>query len=328
MKAPGCLQIFALESTAEFGAQVAHGIGLKLSHLEERTFEDGEYKLRPLDSVSGDDIYVVQSLHAGPTLSADDKLNRLLFFIAALKDAGAVRVTAVTPYLCYARKDRRTKWQDPLTLGYVARLFEALAADRIVTIDVHNDAAFENAFRCRTINLTAVPLYVQYVKELHEEKLCVVSPDPGGVKRAEFFREALEAACGFPVTKGIVDKHRSEGRVTGELFAGDVSNRTALILDDLISSGGTLLRAAKAARANGAKRVIALATHGLFMSGATESLSDPAIERIVVTDCVPGFRIGEHAVRLKIDTLPAAQLFSDAVGRLHEERDLRDLLVF
>jgi ribose-phosphate pyrophosphokinase len=321
------LKIFALESTAEFGAEVAHGLAVKLSPLEERTFEDGEYKLRPLDVVAGSDVYVVQSLHAGPSLSADDKLNRLLFFISVLKDAGAARVTAVTPYLCYARKDRRTKWQDPLTLRYVAQMFEASGADGIVVMDIHNDAAFENAFRRRTINLTAAPLFVEYAKELREEKLCVVSPDPGGVKRAEFFREALESSLNIPVTKAIVDKHRSEGRVTGELFVGDVSDRVALVVDDLISSGGTLLRASKAARAHGAKRVIALATHGLFMTGATESLGDPAIDRIVVTDSVPRFRIGEHPLRLKIDVLPAARLFSDAIGRLHEERDLKDLLV-
>lgn len=321
------LQIFALESTVDFGTEVARGGGMKLSPLEERTFEDGEYKVRPLELVSGRDVYVIQSLHAGPTLSADDKLNRLLFFIAALKDAGAARVTAVTPYLSYARKDRRTKWQDPLSLRYVAKLFEAMGADRVMVMDVHNDSAFQSVFRCRTLNLTAAPLFIDYVRTLREEHLCVVSPDPGGVKRAEFFREALEGAFGFPVAKGIVDKHRSEGRVTGELFAGDVAGCTALILDDLISSGGTLLRAAKAARANGAKQVIALATHGLFMSGATEALNDPAIDRIAVTDCIPRFRIREHPVRLKIDVLAAAPLFSDAIGRLHEERDLKDLFV-
>ncbi len=319
--------IFALGSTATFGADVARLRGSELCPLEERTFEDGEYKLRPLEAVSDGDVYVVQSLHSGPELSADDKLNRLLFFIGALKDAGATRVTAVAPYLCYARKDRRTKWQDPLTLRYLAQLFEAVGTDRVVTIDVHNDAAFQNAFRCNTVNLTAVPLFLEYAKGLGDDRLCVISPDPGGVKRAEKFREALEAACGFAVAKAMIDKHRSEGRVTGELLVGDVSGRTALIVDDLISSGGTLLRAAKAARVNGATRVVALATHGLFMKGAAEALGDCAIDRVVVTDCVPGFRIGDHPVRQKIDIVGATGLFCEAITRLHDGRDLKDLYV-
>ncbi len=320
-------QVFALQASAEFGGEIARGLGLKLAQHEERTFEDGEYKLRPLEVVAGNDVYVVQSLHAGPALSADDKLNRLLFFIAALKDAGAARVTAVTSYLCYARKDRRTKWQDPVTLRYVASLFEAVGTDAIVAMDVHNDAAFQNAFRCRTISLTAAPLFVEHIRALGEDNFCVVSPDPGGVKRAEYFREALEQAVGVPVAKAMVDKHRSEGRVTGDLIVGEVSGRTVLIVDDLVSSGGTLLRAAKSARASGARRVIALATHGLFMSGAADTLADPAIDRLAVTDCVPCFRIDEHPVRLKIDMLAAAELFAKAIARLHEGRDLRDLSV-
>ena len=327
MSAPDRLQLFALEATAEFGAEIARGLGLKASRHEERTFEDGEYKVRALEAVAGNDVYVVQSLHGGPRLSADDKLNRLLFFVAALKDAGARRVTAVTPYLCYARKDRRTKWQDPVTLRYVASLFEAVRTDALLAMDVHNDAAFDNAFRCRSIGLKAEPLFVRYAKSLSAERLCVVSPDPGGVKRAELFREALEKALGSAVTKGIVDKHRSEGKVSGDLFAGDVAGRTALIVDDLISSGGTLLRAARAVRANGAQGVVAVATHGLFMSGAAEALSDPAIDRVVVTDCVPRFRIGEHPVRLKIDVIPSAALFAAAIARLHEDRGLDDLAV-
>ena len=108
------------------------------------------------------DVYVVQSLHGGPSESANDKLCRLLFFIGALKDAGAARVTAVVPYLCYARKDRRTKPHDPVITRYVAGLFEAVGADRVVTLDVHNPVAFENAFRCRTITATAAPLFVDY----------------------------------------------------------------------------------------------------------------------------------------------------------------------
>jgi ribose-phosphate pyrophosphokinase len=321
------LRLFALNATAELGGSIAARLGTPLSRHEEREFEDGEHKARPLDPVAGADVFVVQSLHGGPEASANDKLCRLLFFIGALKDAGAADVTAVVPYLCYARKDRRTKPGDPVTTRYVAAMFEAAGADAVVALEVHNPAAFENAFRCRTVTLTAAPLFVDHVSRLKDEKLCVVSPDTGGAKRAELFREALEAARRQPIGKAFADKHRSAGVVTGDLFVGDAAGATALIIDDLIATGGTLMRAAKAARAAGARRVIALAAHGLFMKGAAEALADPALERIVVTDAVPAFRLPPGATRDKLVMLPSAPLLAEAIARLHEGRPLTDLLV-
>jgi ribose-phosphate pyrophosphokinase len=307
---------------------VAHALGHALAAHEERDFEDGEHKVRPLDSVRDADVYVIQSLHGGPSESANDKLCRLLFFIGTLKDAGAARVTAVVPYLCYARKDRRTKPNDPVTTRYMAGLFESVGTDAIVTLEVHNPAAFENAFRCRTVTLTAAPLFVDYVKSLSHDRLSVVSPDPGGVKRAELFREALETAVGRPVGKAFADKHRSAGIVTGDLFVGDVAGATTLIIDDLISTGNTLLRAARAAHKAGASRVIALVTHGLFMQGAAEVIADPAIERFVVTDAVPPFRLGPGVARDKIEFISAAPLLAETIRRLHAGQSLTELLVF
>jgi ribose-phosphate pyrophosphokinase len=323
------LRLFALRATDGLGREIAEALALPLAAHEERDFEDGEHKTRPLDNVRGADVYVVQSLHGGPVESTNDKLCRLLFFIGALKDAGASRVTAVAPYLCYARKDRRTKPSDPVTTRYVASLFEAVGTDVIVTLEVHNPAAFENAFRCPAIALTAAPLFVDYCRALSSgASLCVVSPDPGGVKRAELFREALEAAIGRPVGKGFAEKHRSAGVVTGDLFVGDVAGATALVIDDLISTGGTLVRAARAARQGGARQVIALVTHGLFMSGAAAAIADPAVDRLVVTDTVPPFRLGADAPRDKIDTVHAAPLLAETIRRLHDGRALTDLMVF
>lgn len=321
-------RFFALKATAGLGQDIAASLGQPLSLHEERSFEDGEHKSRPLEGVAGADVYVLQSLHAGPDESANDKLCRLLFFVGALKDAGAARITALTPYLCYARKDRRTKFHDPVTTRYVATLFEAMRTDTIVTLDVHNPVAFENAFRCQTIALTAAPLFVDHIKALKDGKLSVISPDPGGVKRAELFRQALERAVGVAVGKGFVDKHRSSGKLTGDLFAGDTQGATALIIDDLVSTGHTLLRAANAARLAGARRVIALVTHGLFMPGSIDVVRDPAIDRFVVTDSVPLFRLGADPVREKIDVLSCAGLFATTIQRLHEGRSLDDLLVF
>jgi ribose-phosphate pyrophosphokinase len=323
------LRLFALKATAELGSDIAAALGQPLAAHEERDFEDGEHKTRPLDGVAGCDVFVVQSLHGGPAESASDKLVRLLFFIGALKDAGAARVTALTPYLAYARKDRRTKPNDPVTTRYVAQMFEAVGTDAVVALDVHNPAAFENAFRIRTVALTAAPLFVDYAKRLAEagDKLSVVSPDPGGVKRAELLRETLESEIGRPVGKGFAEKHRSAGVVSGDMFVGEVEGATVLVVDDLISTGGTLLRAAKAARKAGAKKVIALVTHGLFMPGATQVIADAAIDRFVVTDSMPPFRL-DAAARAKIDTLQVAPLLAETVRHLHAGRALTDLLVF
>jgi ribose-phosphate pyrophosphokinase len=321
------LCLFALRETDELGAAVAAALGRPLAAHEEREFEDGEHKIRPLDTVRGADVFVLHSLHSGPQQSANDKLCRLLFFIGALKDAGAARVTALTPYLCYARKDRRTKLNDPVATRYVASLFEAVGVDAVVTLDVHNPAAFENAFRCPTVALTAAPLFIDYAKALATEKLCVVSPDTGGAKRADLLHEALEAALGRSVGKGFAEKRRSAGVVSGDLFVGEVEGATTLIIDDLISTGGTLVRAARAARRAGATRVVALVSHGLFMPGAEAALADPAIDRLVVTDSVPAFRLGAGAARDKLDILPVGPLLAEAVRRLHAGDTLSDLLV-
>ncbi len=325
---PVHVRLFALDATAQLGAAVAQALARPLTPHEERSFEDGEHKARPLEGVGETDCYVIQSLHGGPEESANDKLCRLLFFIGALKDAGAARVTAIAPYLCYARKDRRTKPFDPVTTRYVAAMFEAVGADRVVTLEVHNPSAFENAFRRRAVTLSAAPLMLDVALRFEAEPLCVLSPDPGGAKRAELFREALEAAVGRPVGKAFADKHRSAGVLSGDLLVGDVGDATVLVVDDLISTGATLVRAARAARQAGAKRVVALAAHGLFMPGAAEILADPAIERVAVTDSVPPFRLTSSHVSAKLEVVPCAPLLAAAIARLATGAPLTDLLVF
>ncbi len=326
----GRLQLFAMKGSEALGAAIAETLGCAVSVHEERDFEDGEHKVRPLETVAGRDVYVVHSLHGGPVESPNDKLCRLLFFIGALRDAGAEKVTAVVPYLCYARKDRRTKTNDPVTIRYVAALFEAVGTNAIVTLEVHNEAAFENAFRCRTVALTAAPLFIERFKATipHNDKICVISPDLGGGKRADLLREALEAAIERSVTKAFVEKHRSAGVVSGDLFVGDVEGATGIIIDDLISTGGTLVRAAKAARAHGASKIIACVAHGLFMPGSEKTLADPAIDRIMALDAVPPFRLGSGPVRDKLEMIPAAPLLAEAIRRIHDHSALTDLLVF
>jgi len=208
----GGIQLFALNESRELGARVAAALGQPLATHEERGFEDGEHKARPLQSVRGADVFVLQSLYGGPELSVNDKLCRLLFFIGALKDASARRVTAVLPYLCYARKDRKSKPRDPVTTRYVARLLESVGTDRVVTLDVHNLAAYQNAFRCAADHLDAMRLFVEHFVPLAARaEVTVVSPDLGGVKRAEEFRQALSRRLGREAGGAFLEKYRSAG---------------------------------------------------------------------------------------------------------------------
>jgi ribose-phosphate pyrophosphokinase len=319
--------LFALEASRELGEKVAARLGVPLARHEERGFEDGEHKTRPLVSVRGHDVYVLQSLHGEARESPNDKLCRLLFFVGALKDAAAARVTVVAPYLCYARKERRTKSRDPVTTRYVASLFEAVGTDRIVTLDVHNVAAFQNAFRSPTEHLEAKSLFVQhFVPLLAGREAAVVSPDAGGFKRAEAFRAALERALARPVPTVFLAKLRSAGVVSGEAVVGEVAGRVAVVLDDLIATGTTLIRAARACRERGAAEVHAAATHGLFLGGARELLSEPALRQVVVTGSVPPLRVDPELARGKLVVLDLAPLLAAAIERLHDDGSIVELL--
>ena len=321
------LQLFAPTATRELGERVAVSLGLPLSPLEERSFEDGEHKIRPLASVRGRDVYVLQSLHGGPVESPNDKLCRLLFFVGALRDAGAARVTVVAPYLCYSRKERRTKPRDPVTTRYVAALIEAVGTDRFVTLDVHNLAAFQNAFRCPTEHLEAKGLFAaRLAPALGDRDVVVVSPDAGGFKRADRFRESLARKLGRAVAMAFLEKKRSEGVVSGEEVVGRVDGRIAILFDDLISTGTTLCRAARACRERGAVEIWAVASHGLFMGGAAELMSDPAVTRLMVTDSVPPFRLDAARVRDRLEVVEIAPLLAAAVDRLHEGGSIVELV--
>lgn len=321
------LRLFALDASAAFGQDVARALGVALAAHEERDFEDGEHKSRPLVSVREADAFVIHSLYGEPGRGVDQKLCRLLFFIGCLKDAGAARVTAVIPYLCYARKDRRTQPRDPVTTRYVAALIEAVGVDRVVALDVHNPVAFENAFRCPTVHLEARGLFARHFAAcLGSEAVAVVSPDAGGAKRAEALRRSLGAMLGRPVGGALVEKYRALGVVTGEAFAGDVRDKVAIIVDDLVSTGGTLQRAAAACRAHGASAVYAAATHGLFVGDAARQLADPGLRQLVVTNSVPPFRLAQGPVTEKLVVLDVAPLVAEAIRRLHEGGSIAELL--
>lgn len=321
--------LFAPKTSQQFGETVAQQLGISLAEHEERDFEDGEHKIRPLTGVREEDVYVVESLYAEQTLTVNDKLCRLLFLLGAIRDAGAKRVTAVVPYLCYARKDRKTKTRDPLTTRYVAQLLEAVGVDRVVTIDVHNLAAFQNAFRIPTVHLEAAFLLVDHFAEQSREGgLAVVSPDSGGMKRANRLRELLMERFEQDIPLAMMEKYRSQGVVSGDLFAGQVEGRTAIVVDDLISSGTTLARTAAALRERGARTVHAAATHALLVGDAGKVLADDAFEQIIITNTVPPFRIEGQPAEKKLVVLDAAPLLARAIRRLHEGKPVEGESLF
>jgi ribose-phosphate pyrophosphokinase len=322
------LHLFALETAHDLGRNVSAKLGVPISPHEEREFEDGEHKTRPLVSVRGSDVYVVESLYGDARRSVNDKLARLLFFLGALRDASAGRITTVVPYLAYARKDRKTKSRDPVTTRYLAALFEAVGIDRIVVLDVHNQAAYQNAFRCRTEHLEARSLFARAIASRggSDREIVVLSPDAGGVKRAEAFRQQLERTLGVAIGSAFMEKRRSAGVVSGEALVGSVEGRDVVAIDDLISTGTTLVRAARECRNLGARSFLAAATHGLFTRDAGRALAEPAIDEVLLTDSVPPFRLDPDLLERKVRVLDVSGLLAEAVRRIHEGGSLVDLL--
>lgn len=311
--------LLALPGSEALGAAVGRTLGVTPGLIEERRFEDGEHKIRPLTKVRGADVYLLHSLHGDATRSADEKLVQLLMLLGAVRDASAARITVVAPYLCYARKDARTKDQDPLASRYVAQVLEALGCDRMVSVEVHNPAAYQNAFRIPAEHLQGTQLLGDALLAMSPGKdAVVVSPDSGGVKRAEHLRAYLSQQLGYPLGAAFMEKHRSGGVVSGAALAGDVAGKTALIVDDLVSSGTSLARVAAACQARGASRILAAVTHAMFSAEADSVLRTMPVEILLVSDTVTLRSLSPEATaRLKV--VPVAPLLAQAISELHAD---------
>lgn len=324
---PKEVALFALDATRMFGEAVAASLGVPLAAHEEREFEDGEHKARPLECVRGRDAYVIQSLYSDGRASVNDKLVRLLFFTACLKDHGAASVTAVVPYLAYARKDRRTQPRDPVTTRYTAQLLEASGANRVLALEVHNPAAFDNAFRIPAVHLETGKFFaVQLAPLLEAARVAVVSPDVGGVKRAERFQRSLDRLLGRETAFAFLEKARGGGELRLGRLVGEVEGAIVVLLDDLISTGRTLAHAARVCLESGAREVYAAATHGVFARAADEALAAPELARLFVTDTVDPSRLTAATVRAKLTVLPAAPFVAEAIRRLHAGESVVELV--
>ncbi|MBA3909604.1 MAG: ribose-phosphate pyrophosphokinase [Rhodobacter sp.] len=318
------MQIFDLTPDPALGPDVARHAGHPLTPLELRSFGGGQHKLRPLVSVRGEDVFVLSALNAGDGLSVNDLLVRLLFFIATCRDHGAERVTAVVPWLPYARKDRMTKARDPISSRYVAQLFDAVRTDVVITIDVHNQAAFQNGFRCQTVHLDTCRLFSNEIAaRAGEAPVTVMSPDGGGLKRAELLRQSVELVRNKPAGFAFMEKHRSGGVVSGHLFAGTVEDHEVWIVDDMIESGETMLRAARACRERGARSVHLMATHMFCGAEDIGRLKDPAIDTVTVTDTT-----GRTAdlPDLRIHRLSVAPMIGQCLARMHQGQAVSPVL--
>jgi ribose-phosphate pyrophosphokinase len=292
--------------------------GIELAELEDRSYDGGEFKLRPLQSVRERSVFVVQSLAENQGVVMAHRLLRLLFLLQTLRDAGASCVTALIPYLAYARKDRRTKPRDPVYTRYVAQLIEATGTNRVVALDVHNVSAFENAFRIPVDHLSALPMMAAHFdRHLPTGSLAVVSPDIGGVKRAQTFRELLERKTSRKVELLFVEKHRDGRNVSGGTIIGNANGHHAIILDDLCATGATLLQAAKALHAAGATSVHTAVTHFPIETGLKTLATSKEVAQVVVTDSV-GYApdISRSPDGAKITTLSAGELVGHAIARL------------
>ena len=223
-------RFFALTESAGLAARVGAEAALPLARLEEQRFEAGEFEFRPLDSVCSRDVVVLQSLAGTEALPVGERLTRLLLLLLGLRDAGATRRVLVLPYLTFARQERRTQPSDPVTFRYVAELLEAAGVSQLVVVDVHNPAALDNAFRIPVDHLSAGPMLIDhFASRLGHEELTVVSPDVGGIKRVQVFRERLAARLGRAVDIAFVEK----GVLTG---GGLVARASARSRDERCSS--------------------------------------------------------------------------------------------
>lgn len=305
------IKVFGIGATQAIASGVCKELGIELALVKEEKFPDGELKICPSGPVENADAFVFHSLGGDSDRSVNDRLCELYFFLSTLRDLGASRVTAVIPYLAYARSDQRKTPFDSLALRYLAQMLECSGVHRIICMDVHNISAFENAFRGPAINLEAATLGCQYLApRLSLEHLPVVmSPDIGGIMRAENFRKKLEELMSVSVGSAFLEKYRTQHGMTGHKLVGEVRGRSIVIVDDMISTGETILRALSACHNEGASSIKVFATHGLFTKNQNELLNSPLVDEFVVTDSYPALHELLPFKKLKI--LPCAPILAN-----------------
>lgn len=321
-------RIFGLSGSEDIAQLIAKELDEPLEEIKEKCFEDGESYIRSSVNVRGRDIYVISSLFSDESQTTSDKLVKLMFFIRSLVDASAKKITAVIPYLSFARQDRKTESRAPINTKGLAIALESMGLNRLLTIDVHNLSGFQNAYRIQTDNLEAKKLLVNRIVGISQngkkidplidttnKNIVIVCPDAGGAGRADAFAKELSSKLEYDIEVVYVNKIRTPDGLKGGKIIGEVENKTAIVVDDLIATGGTIRLAQKAVEAQGGEFWGVACTHGLFVGKANENLSE--VKNILITDTVNPFRLSStNKERLHI--VDTSKIFASAIKRIHE----------
>jgi ribose-phosphate pyrophosphokinase len=312
------LMITAGRASRELGAKIADRLGLELTGAGLKTFPDGEVYCRYEESIRGADLFIVQSICGSQRegLTVNDALMELLLMVHAAKHASAHRVIAVTPWYGYSRQDKKSAPREPISARLVAELLEVAGIDRLVTMDLH--AGQLQGFFSKTVDhMTAMPILTQFVHDrLRDEDLAIVAPDAGRVKLVRNFARKVGAPY------ALMEKERpAQGVAEIGRVIGDVTNKTAVIVDDIIATGGTLNAAAQTVLDEGATKVYAVATHGLFSGNAYEILGDGPLSGIVVTDTVPLHDGAPDIIR----QLTCADVLEDSIRRIFTDDSVSEI---
>ncbi len=309
------IKIFAANSNMPVAKQIAACLGLPVGKSEAGTFSDGEIAVSIQESVRGSDVFVVQST----SQPVNNNLMELLIMIDAFKRASAARITAVIPYFCYARQDRKSRARDPISAKLVADLITTAGADRVLTMDLHAPQ-IQGFFDIPVDHLLGVPILAKHFARKFADKndTVVVSPDLGSVTRARNFAQRIEA----PIA--IVDKRRPRANESQVMnIIGDVKGKRVVIVDDMIDTAGTLVGAAAAMlEKGGAREVYACATHGVLSGPAIERIENSVIRELVILDT-----IAQPAAKKldKITVLPVGPVFAEAIERIYEDKPISNM---
>jgi len=309
------LKVFSGNAHPALTREICEHLGVPLGRAFVGRFPDGEVRIQIQENVRGADVFVIQ-----PTCCpVNDSLMELLIMLDAFRRASAERITAVIPYYGYARQDRKDRPRVPISSKLVADLLTSAGADRVLALDLHA-GQIQGYFNIPVDHLYATPVTVGYFRKLRLRNLVVVSPDTGGVERARAFAKRLKAPL------AIIDKRREDADVVEMMnVIGDVSGKICLISDDMIDTGGTLVRGANALFDKGAEKVYACCTHGVFAGDAISKIRDSRLEQVVTTNSIPLSPEGEKCPRIKV--LSVAKLLAEAIRSIHEETSVSKLFI-
>jgi ribose-phosphate pyrophosphokinase len=310
----GPLMLLCGTANPELGRRISEEVGVNLAPMEITRFADGEIDVRIGESVRGHDVFVIQ-----PTCPpVNDNYMELFVILDALRRASAARINAVLPYYGYQRKEKKTRARDPITAKLMANFLQQAGAERMIVLDLHAEA-IQGFFDIPVDALTASKIMAAHIRSRHgRNPIVVVSPDVGGTARARAIARILESPL------AIVDKRRPRDDDVEVLnVIGDVQDSTCIVVDDLISTGATLVGAAQALKASGATAVDVLVTHGLLAGNALDRLSDAFIDQVVITDTIP--LSPAAASHPKVTQVSVAPLIAEAIVRVHEARSVSAL---